>query len=419
MLKDIYNMQERNWRQQYLIDVINQYNDKEVAIYGTGSHTEWLLSKLGSQSRKLLALVDQNSSYFGTLKFDLPIHSLEYVIEAGVKAIVISSSFEQEIYGRIKHIENQGIKIIQLYSHEILDTSSTFIVNRIKETCDGLNIHTFIDRRKRSEKLLVVLAGYKEYLWPFTLERIAHYAPKDLDVCLTSSGLYSQKLADMAERNNWSYLYTTLNEVSLTQNLAISNHPDAKWIYKMDEDIFISNQYFENLLLGYQRIDQEGLYNPGFVAPLINLNGYSYIYFLQMFGLDKEYKETFKELSHAANGIKCHYSPEAARWIWKNSLPINKISRIVTEKPFSYSVIPHRFSIGAILLKRDYWSKLGGFKVSVQEGMLGVDEEDLCRKCVEYSRVMCLVHNVFAGHFSFFPQEKAMKEFLNENQFSF
>lgn len=415
MLNKFNEIQERDWRIQYVIETLNKYNSKEVAIYGTGKHTEWLLGEIGLLVERIACLIDPDINIIGKLKFGLPVQRLEEAIAAGVKAIIISSTFEEDIYSRIEHVLQKGVEVIRLYSKEIIDKSKNYIVKQIQKTAKASNLYTFVDRRNKSKQLLIVLAGYKAYLWPFTLERIARYAPSNLDICLVSSGLYSEELADWAKHNKWSYLYTTINEVSLAQNLAILEHPEAEWIYKLDEDMFITNQYFENLLLGYKHIEEEGLYNPGFVAPIININGYTYIEFLKVLGLEKEYKRVFGELKYAANGIKCHYDPVVAQWIWKNSLPLEEIGLKFSSKSFSYSVVPHRFSIGAILLKREYWESIGGFKIGKQEGVLGIDEEDLCRKCMEYSRVMCIIHNVFCGHFSFFLQEEGMKEFLHKN----
>lgn len=274
--------------------------------------------------------------------------------------------------------------------------------------------HTFIDRSKGSERLLIVLAGYKSFLWPLTLTRIAKFVPSDVDVCILSSGLYSEPLDKMAADYGWSYLYTKLNKVSLVQNLAILRHQKAKWIYKLDEDIFISENFFEKLLEGYLYVRNEGLYNPGFCSPMLNVNGYSYISFLRSINADDEYKAKFGELKHAARDIKAFDDSEAAKWLWEKSLPFDNVAQHIASQPFKYSASPHRFSIGAILFEREFWEAIGGFRVSLKEGCLGIDEGYLCQDCIEMSRVMIVIHNLFAGHFSFGPQSAAMKEYLPE-----
>lgn len=272
----------------------------------------------------------------------------------------------------------------------------------------------FIDRSKGAHSLLIVIAGYKSYLWPLTLTRLTRFVPAHIDVCIVSSGLYSAPLAELAVDYGWSYLYTKVNKVSLVQNLAIAKHAKANWIYKLDEDIFISDKFFDKLLEGYLRIKDEGLYDPGFCSPLINVNGYTYIHFLHSLKADDEYKAKFGELKHAVRGIKAFYSGEAAKWLWEKSLPFDEIASYVTSQPFNYSAIPHRFSIGAILIERKFWEAIGGFRVPFIGVGLGTDEKYLCKDCVEMSRPMLAIHNVFAGHFSFGPQEASMKEYFPE-----
>ncbi|GAB1545547.1 hypothetical protein NUACC21_82230 [Scytonema sp. NUACC21] len=274
--------------------------------------------------------------------------------------------------------------------------------------------HKFINRSQGSDRLLLILAGYKSFLWPLTLTRIAEFAPPDMDVCVLSSGLYSEQLAEIAEAYGWSYLYTKLNKVPLVQNLAIAKYPKAKWIYKLDEDIFISENFFEKLLEGYISVKNEGLYDPGFCSPLLNVNGYSYISFLKTIHADDEYRAKFGELKHAVNEIKAFNDGEAAKWLWKKSLPFDQVAQYIAAQPFKYSTSPHRFSIGAILFEREFWEKIGGFRTPLVEGGLGMDEEYLCKDCIEMSRVMVVIHNLFAGHFSFGPQASTMKDYLQE-----
>lgn len=269
------------------------------------------------------------------------------------------------------------------------------------------------DRRKHSESLLVVVAGYKEYLWELTLPRIARFIPPEFDVCIVSPGVRSPVLLEIADKNGWSYLTTRVNKLALAQNVAIREHPKAAWIYKLDEDIFVSEGYFERLLEGYLQIRLSGAHDPGFCSPLLNLNGFSYRTLLNILNIEGQYRTTFGELKSACMGVKAHCDAEAARWLWEKSLPFDEVARFFASRPFEYSVVPHRFSIGAILLEREFWETIGGFRTSLYEGAMGIEEEDLCFKCMASSRVMCVVHDVFAGHFAFGLQEAGMKGFLD------
>ena len=82
--------------------------------------------------------------------------------------------------------------------------------------------YKFINRKNDNKKLCIILAGYKKFLWEDVFGRIEKYAPKDIDFCIVSSGLYSEDLAKIAEKNNWSYLSVKQNKVTLVQNIAIN-----------------------------------------------------------------------------------------------------------------------------------------------------------------------------------------------------
>src|SRR5437764_8788795 len=82
----------------------------------------------------------------------------------------------------------------------------------------------FEDRRRNSDTLVTILAGFREYLWPYTLGRLAHLVPSGVDVCLLSAGLRSPELASIAERNSWSYLSTETRRISTVQNIALREH---------------------------------------------------------------------------------------------------------------------------------------------------------------------------------------------------
>src|SRR5437764_10188033 len=79
----------------------------------------------------------------------------------------------------------------------------------------------FDDRRRNSDTLVTILAGFREYLWPYTLGRLAHLMPSGVDVCILSAGLRSAALASIAQRHGWSYLSPNALRISTVPNLAI------------------------------------------------------------------------------------------------------------------------------------------------------------------------------------------------------
>ena len=277
----------------------------------------------------------------------------------------------------------------------------------------------FVNRSKGKKYLLVVLAGYKEYLYPAVFSRIENYSIDDLDVCVVSSGKYSEKLVELCEKNSWSYLSTKENNVSLVQNIAIRLHPEARYIFKLDEDIFITEGFFENLIRAYEH-SSNGLYNPGVVAPLIPINGYAHVRVLEKLGLMSEYEKRFGSLKYAAGHDRpIENSPEVARFFWGEDgvIPdIDEMNRLFASGPVEERPVPIRFSIGAILFEKSLWEDMGYFSVERNSVSLGKDEVELCTYCNIHSRPILTSENVLVGHFSFGPQNEKMKEYFYEHE---
>jgi hypothetical protein len=266
----------------------------------------------------------------------------------------------------------------------------------------------FTDRSRGAANLLVVLTGYKPELWPLTHARLARFVPPELDVCLVTSGRNVEEIAAFAEQQGWSYLRTELNELSVAQNAAIERHPLARFIYKLDEDMFIGEHYFERMMEGHLRIKAERKYSLGFSAPLINLNGYGYLPVLQALGIEANYRQLFGTARQSAFGTPIQESVAAARWIWQETVPFDQAVRFFDRQPPVYSACPHRFSIGAMLFERDFWAAMGGWAVNLFPGGMGYDEVGVCNYCMENSRIIGVLHNVFVGHFAFGPQYEGM-----------
>ena len=171
--------------------------------------------------------------------------------------------------------------------------------------CSGLAAdkkNFFIDRRKNLKKILFVLAGYKPYLYEDVLGRVKIFVPADMEICLISSGLYDERLNTIAADNGWSYVVTGRNCLTMAQNIAIALHPEAEYLFKMDEDIFVTKHCFHKILDTYNRVLESGLYNIGFVAPLIPINGYGHIRVLRKLGMIGMYEKMFEKVKCAAGG---------------------------------------------------------------------------------------------------------------------
>ncbi len=279
--------------------------------------------------------------------------------------------------------------------------------------------HRFLNRQRGERILLLVIAGYKPWLYRLVFPRLKSFLPDfPMDLCLLSSGRFDPELSELAKDWDCSYLSTKRNCVTLAQNMAIELHPEAEFIFKMDEDIFVTKGCFEALLSLYRRVEEEGPYRPGLTAPLIPVNGYGYRRLLTELSLLKRYEEKFERpLTAAGREYRIESDPAAARFFWGEGgevPPLDALNRRFSGKGFRYEACPVRFSIGFILFRRSLWEEMGRFPVRGGSCM-GLDEDRLCSFCMTHSRAILVSENTVVGHFSFGKQTEGMRRFLEEH----
>lgn len=276
--------------------------------------------------------------------------------------------------------------------------------------------NVFIDRRRNSNVLLIILAGYKPFLFDDVFARLKAFAPAGLEICVVSSGLFDERLDAMAAANGWSYLSTAENNISLVQNLAIMLHERAELIFKMDEDIFVTQNCFAKLVETYNHVAREGRWNIGFVAPLIPVNGYAHVRLLEKLGLVEVYEKKFERIMYGAQFSRMiEKSPEVAKFLWGEGgivPPLDLMNAAFQIQKIAYSVCSVRFSIGLILFHRNVWKAMGGWQLPNDGGAgIGIDEAQICTFCTARSLGMIISENVVVGHLSFGQQNAAMKEY--------
>jgi hypothetical protein len=258
-------------------------------------------------------------------------------------------------------------------------------------------------------------------VWDSVFGRIEKFCPDNYDVCIVTSGKNDQVMSRLCEKNSWSYLSTEINNVSLAINLATALHPNAEYIIKMDEDIFVTKGTFKTLLSTYDKVEKESDYEVGFVTPLIPVNGYGYARVLDILNLRKEWEKKFGEIKITdcyKHHMTIHDNPEAAEFLCGKDNPpmksIDTIQKSLQQKPFSYSICPVRYSIGLIVFNRDNWLRMGMFPVKSFENM-GADEKRICKFCMMEGRAMVVSENCIVGHLSYGPQHKVMETYYKEN----
>ncbi len=100
-----------------------------------------------------------------------------------------------------------------------------------------------------------------------------------MNICFLYSRLFDGELNRITKENQWSYLSIRRNRLTLIQNIAVVRHPKAQWLYKMDEEIFVTKHCFQTMLDTYCRVFKDDTYNTSFVAPLTPINGYGHVRF--------------------------------------------------------------------------------------------------------------------------------------------
>lgn len=279
--------------------------------------------------------------------------------------------------------------------------------------------HHFEDRRKGEKALVLVIAGYKPYLYQNVFSRIKAFVPGGVDVCVVSSGLYDKRLSEIAANNGWSYLSLKRNCVTLAQNIAILYHPKAEYIYKLDEDIFVTKNTFGMLKQTYQRVRDEGLYDIGFVAPLIPINGYGHLRILDKLGMIEFYEKRFERVKYASYPTRMvEKDPRVARFFWGEGgyIPsIDELSERFGNETFSYRPCPIRFSIGCILFSRKTWQDMGMWNVPLRGSGMGADEAQICSYAIVQSQAIIVSENTVVGHLSFGQQNESMKVFYQNH----
>ena len=278
---------------------------------------------------------------------------------------------------------------------------------------------SFDDRRMQSDLLITVLAGYKQDLWPLVMPRLktAVATVGGADVCFVSPGKRDQALAELCKSEGWSYLSTATNDVSLAQNVCLKLHDRAQWIVKLDEDMFLLPRTIIDIVDEYKRIKAEGRVDPGFVAPMIPLNGFCYRPLLRSLGLLAEYESRFGTAQLGTSGLPIHTDPLAARWIWEKTTPLEDLPERLSTMPSEDLLSPIQFSIGIIVFERAFWEQFSYFNVSRRKllaGMntLGGDESHICASAMIHSRPIVVTSKTAAGHFSFGGQYAGMIDLM-------
>lgn len=393
-------------------EIFDGFKLLDVTIYGAGNTYLYWKRELESceiDIRRFAVTKKSFDSFDGKPVIDID----ELKLLKGKTRIIVSSIYYKEIF---ESLINAGF--VPGYDFLQLDT-----FRALYHLTENINSnYKFINRSKCNRKLLVVLSGYKEFVWDSVFGRLEAYLPIDFDVCIVTSGKEDETMKNMCVKNQWSFLSTEINNVSLVTNLAISLHPDAEFIYKMDEDIFITEGTFDEMMNTYDKVERESDYEVGFVTPIIPVNGYGYARILDILSIRNEWENRFGEMKITdcyKHHMTIHDDPSAAEFLWGKDNTVMKsiddIQHMLMQRKFSYSICPVRYSIGLILFSKNNWLRMGMFPVKSYENM-GSDEKRICEFCMMEGRAMVVSENCIVGHLSYGPQHAVMEKYYYSNK---
>lgn len=299
--------------------------------------------------------------------------------------------------------------------------------------------YRFIDRMRDSDVCILVLAGLYPEVWRVSMERISAYSEGYDVIIVNPGGLHTERAQILAGEYGFSYFESFPNNVAAAQNFVLKNICRSRLVVKVDDDVFLTKNTVRCLLRAYSRLREEG-YDIGFLAPVINVNNYSYLHFLKTLGLAEAYEEAFEKPIPVRNWTKqaIWQDARAAVWIWERSLPLNSTAELFERvNAGKFELIPVRFSINCILFERSFILESGGFlahfprtkargespgTTTRSEGYvlrallpLG-DEESINFYSDRSMRGRFLVLDSFAGHLAYYPQADTMLRWFLKNK---
>lgn len=264
---------------------------------------------------------------------------------------------------------------------------------------------------KNRKTMLFVLAGYKPYLWNDVFSRIRKNQIKDMEVCIASSGKYVKELSDICKANDWVYISTILNNVCVVTNIIMREFCKADYIFKLDEDIYIHDRYFDDMILAYEEIENNEPTEIGYVCPQLPLGFYGMHDFLLEHNKLEEFERKFGRHKVGGTAVNPFLRTNSGvdEYIWSVIGNFDAMAEEYRLRSLSYSPCYSRSGIAAILFKRTFWNKIGGLKKTrgVGVGNNG-DEGQITSFCALNYQVCYCVDNVLVGHFAFGGSEESV-----------
>jgi hypothetical protein len=278
--------------------------------------------------------------------------------------------------------------------------------------------YVFDDRVTGAPTVACFVAGKNVDVWDRILPRLPR-AGSDVDVCITTPGSMRSKLRDLCGEFDWSYLGTATADASLAQNICYRLHPDAETIVKLDDDVWLLPDTVEKLVDDLHELKAESSSPPGFLAPVMPLHVSCYRWVLARLGHLEAFQNRFGPSFGSDLDAAIEHSPEAARWMWQMTAPLNKTAERLSADGRQLWSCDSAPGIGAMAFERSFWQDVG--YLPVHRGRLvagrltaGSDEIHLVTEARLRSRPGCFTSSAFAGRFAHADQYGAMLELMRD-----
>lgn len=381
---------------------------KPVVLWGIGSQTPEVIEGLRDIGSDILvhAIVDNFKDTFYQEYMGIPVCNPQSLMALEKDSVIVLLA--------VNHADNIRRQLEAYGISEIYNLRSLTEGSRLNK-CE-LSYY-FLNRSKGRKSLCYVLAGYEQTLWDTTLARIEAFQSEEFDYCIVSSGKYDSYLDELAARNQWSYLYTEQNQVCFIQNLVVSLHPDAEYIIKMDEDIFIGKDFFTKMLNGFQRAEAEGEYRIGFAAPVIPLNCSGYVSYLDAIGGKEDYEQKFGR-AYRSRFSAVFSIAETAEYLWDTMDTFDDMADRFAQNS-EYKICDCYFNIGCIMFTRNRWLMMGKWPENPDETGMGIDEGYIYRDNCEKDMSIYEIQGALAGHLAFGHQKQRMLKYYQEHMDKF
>jgi len=277
--------------------------------------------------------------------------------------------------------------------------------------------YKFENRSNGTKEMCYVMAGWKPQLWDMVFEHLMLFVPKDMDVCIISGGGAIERYFLKLQQEITGLISQIKRDIGRIQNIVISLHPQAEMIYKMDEDMLVTEGSFEAIKRTHDMASKR--YDVGFAGPVIPINSYGYVRSLELANKIDDYEENFgpAKYIYAEQLLTSDIwiNADVAEYMWR-AIDIDVLNEKLQQNKDDYRVCPYYFNIGFIAFTREVWEDMDYFWVFDPKSIaIGTDEKQFHEYVWANNKVIAVSENSVVGHFSAGGTEERMTAFREKN----